>query len=148
MTLLSRGTVSLAAIVLMAAAAVLAGAGREADAWLIVPGIRVGAITRAAGELDLTRTYGRGNVRTQNIDVGEGILERGTVVFPDEPTKNAAVLWKDLSNNQMPDRVQITGPRSLWRTAHGITLGTSLRELERLDGRVNDSPEDRQGQIG
>ncbi len=132
---MDRGAVSLAAFVLVATAAALAGAGPEADAWLIVPGVRVGAITRTASELALVRVYGRKNVRNQDIDVGERTLERGTVVFPDEPLKSAAILWKDLSYNQTPERVQITGSRTLWRTAQGITLGTSLREIERANGR-------------
>lgn len=121
------------AIVAIGAAPVPAG---PADiSWLIVPGVRVGAITRDAGELDLIRAYGLGNVRKQGIEVGEGIVEQGTVVFPNDPQKSAAILWKDLSNNRMPERIQITGSRSLWRTAEGITLGTSLREIERANGR-------------
>lgn len=130
-----RSAAVVAGLMLVAVGAAMASAGPADDAWLIVPGVRVGAIMRTASELDLIRAYGHGNVRTQDINVGEGVTERGTVVFPDEPIKRAAVLWKDLSNNQMPERIQITGSKTLWKMAQGITLGTSLRELERLNGR-------------
>ena len=130
-----RSAAVVAGLMLVAVGAAMASVGPADDAWLIVPGVRVGAITRTASELDLIRAYGHGNVRTGDIELGEGVRERGTVVFPDEPIKRAAVLWKDLSNNQMPERIQITGSKTLWKTAQGITLGTSLRELERLNGR-------------
>lgn len=133
--LLVRATQWLAVALAVASGPASAGAGQAGPDWLIVPGVRVGAITRAAGELDLVRAYGLGNVRNQSVHVGEGIAERGTVVFPDDPTRAAAVLWKDLQNNWLPERVQITGSRSLWRTAQGIALGTSLKDIERMNGR-------------
>lgn len=135
MLMTRRSARALLGFMLVAAGAAMVSAGPAGDAWLIVPGVRVGAITRTTSEIDLVRAYGHGNVRTGNINVGEGVTERGTLVFPDEPIKRAAVLWKDLSNNQMPERIQITGSKTLWKTAQGITLGMSLRELERLNGR-------------
>ncbi|MGH2404655.1 MAG: hypothetical protein ACRDGN_09335 [bacterium] len=110
-----RTGIHVALVLVLTSAAGQAGARPGADPWLIVPGVRVGAITRAAGELDLIRAYGRGNVRNQNIEMGEGVLERGTVVFPDEPLKSAAILWRDLINNRMPERIQITGSTSVGR---------------------------------
>ncbi len=126
---------ALLGLMCVAVGAAMVGAG-AADDWLIVPGVRVGAITRTVNEVDLARAYGFGNVRTGDVNIGEGVVEQGTLVFPDEPTKRAAVLWKDLSNKRMPERVQITGSKTLWKTAQGITLGTSLRELERVNRRA------------
>lgn len=48
-----------ALVLVLTSAAGQAGARPGADPWLIVPGVRVGAITRAAGELDLIRAFTR-----------------------------------------------------------------------------------------
>jgi hypothetical protein len=104
------------------------------DAWLIVPGGQSGAIKRNTTHADLTRIYGRENVTEGEVNVGEGELERGTILFPNDPNKTLNVLWKD-ETKIAPRRIQITGERSQWTTIYGITLGTSLKELERLNRR-------------
>jgi hypothetical protein len=118
----------------LACAAAFSPATGAAD-WRIIPGVRVGAITSEATEADLVRVYGRNNVRRKNISLGEGEYEPGTVIFPDEPDRSAEILWKDETNRRNPERVRLSGTESLWKTAEGVGLGTTLRELERLNGR-------------
>jgi hypothetical protein len=50
--------------------------------FLIVPGVRVGAITKETAATDLGRIYGAQNVEDANIPLGEGFGELGTILFP------------------------------------------------------------------
>jgi hypothetical protein len=102
---------------------------------LIVPEIRVGAITPWTSEFELQKIYGLKNVRSSEVDIGEGEHEPGTVIYPDNPTKTIEVLWKDAQEKRRPKEVRLTGEKSVWRTRQGISLGTRLKELERINGR-------------
>jgi hypothetical protein len=44
-------------------------------------------------------------------------------------------LWKDPDKKTQPSSAHIEGASSRWKTVHNISLGTSLKELERLNGR-------------
>jgi hypothetical protein len=116
-------------------AAVLRPAAADDDATLIAPGSHVGPVTASASEDDLTQRFGVGSVRAASIEIGEGFTEPGTIVFPDEPTRRMEILWRDEKSRRQPDRVQLTGDKSIWHFANGVTLGTTLKELERLNGK-------------
>jgi hypothetical protein len=58
---------------------------------------------------------------------------------PDNSLKRIEVLWAD-SEKRVPKSVYVGGihnaaygDKSLWRTTYGITLGTTLLELERIN---------------
>jgi len=102
---------------------------------LIVPGIRVGAITPQTSESELQKIYGLKNVRDAEVDVGEGEHVQGTVIYQDNPIKTIEVIWKDVHEKRRPNQVRLTGEKSVWRTRQGISLGTRLKELERINGR-------------
>ena len=102
--------------------------------WLILPaGASGGTITAQTTEAGLTRTYGKANVVAQAVDLGEGETELGTTLFPADPVRQVEILWKDPLGKRWPKRVQISGGKSLWRTVHGISLGTTLKNLEQLN---------------
>ncbi len=103
--------------------------------WIILPGERVGRITKQASEADLIKIFGRGNVRQHDVYIGEGTTVSGTIVFPDQPNKKIEILWKDKQERKFPASVFIAGAKSLWKTDKGITLGTSLLEIEQLNGK-------------
>jgi hypothetical protein len=67
--------------------------------------------------------------------LGEGEYEPGTVIYPNDPTRIIEIVWKDARRKRFPKRIQLTGERSVWRTRHGISLGTRLKELERINGK-------------
>lgn len=119
---------------------ILISAGAFADAsaqssYQIVPRVRVGAITHGTSEAALKRIYGRKNVRSTKVSLGEGEYETGTVIFPDDPLRAIEILWKDVRRKRFPKRIHLTGERSLWKTQDGISLGTRLKELERINGK-------------
>jgi len=59
---------------------------------------------------------------------------RGDVLFPDDSIRRVEIVWIDVKSRARPARLQLSGSRSLWTIAPGISLGTSLREIERYNG--------------
>jgi hypothetical protein len=84
----------------------------------------------------LVRAFGASNVVDQDVDVGEGETEPGTVVFSKDAPRSIEILWKDPDKKTKPSSATISGKRSLWHAVHGMSLGTSLSELEHLNGRA------------
>jgi hypothetical protein len=103
--------------------------------WLIVPGERIGAITPASSEAELRQIYGDENVGEAEVNIGEGETETGTVLFDKDPERRIQILWSDPQSKSKPARIQIDEPRNRWKTREGIAIGTSLHELERMNGR-------------
>lgn len=117
---------------------VCAGALVDAAAqssYQIIPRVKVGAITPQTSEADLKRTYGRRNVRSTKVSLGEGEYEPGTGIYRNDPRRMIEIVWKDARRKRFPARVQLTGERSIWKTRDGISLGTTLKELERINGK-------------
>lgn len=103
--------------------------------WLIVPGERVGPLTALASAADLVAAYGAENVKDAPYPLGEGETEKGTALFPDDPTKRVLILWNDLEKKALPLAARIDGAGSQWKTAEGIAVGTSLKRVEELNGK-------------
>ena len=103
--------------------------------WLLVPGKRLGPIRSDASRADLDRLFGKANVQDRPVDSGEG-EEPATVVFPNVPTAALAIFWQD----DRMDRVMVCYQRQAgpckWHTENGVTLGTRLLQLEKLNGRA------------
>lgn len=100
---------------------------------LIVPGIRIGGVTRTTSETDLIALYGTAAVRRDSVYVGEGEFEPGTLVFPDSPAQ-LEIIWQD-SSAKCPRHVLARQPQSPWRTAGGAGIGAHLRDIVRENGR-------------
>jgi hypothetical protein len=107
--------------------------------WVVEPGVRVGPITASSSALDLRKAFGDSNVADKDIDIGEGVTEPGTDIYETMPGKRLAVLWKDLATRKTPAKViicyQWTQGDCMWRTSNGIGINSSLKDLERLNGR-------------
>ncbi|NJN85639.1 MAG: hypothetical protein HC881_04135 [Leptolyngbyaceae cyanobacterium SL_7_1] len=95
----------------------------------VVPGERVGAVTRETTRADLAALFGEENIRDEEIDVGEGFTESGTVV--DLGDRSFSVIWTDSSRSQ-PALVQNFG--TAWQTPEGIGISTSFPELQTILG--------------
>jgi len=105
----------------------------ESDPWLILPSGETGSINARTTRADLVRTYGAANVVDQNVDVGEGDMETVTIVFPNAPRRSIEIQWNPLNR---PGQLTIRGNESRWKTVHGISLGTSLKQLESINGKA------------
>jgi hypothetical protein len=82
----------------------------------------------------LRRYFGPAQVRREMIDVGEGELEDGSVIYPNAPRSTILVLWKDSVGRRIPSSVRLRD-RSRQVIYDGIRVGTTLKALERLNGR-------------
>ena len=100
---------------------------------MVVPGTRVGPITATTSEDDLIRLYGREHVARRPIIVADGESRPGTIVLGRTPDA-LEVLWSDDAFLQ-PERVIIGGGKTRWKSPEGVTVGTTLDELTKLNGR-------------
>lgn len=101
--------------------------------WQIVPG-RAGPVTRESSEAELRQRYGPSVVESTRIDIGEGETAAGTVLYPADSLRRAEIVWQDSVHRRRPARLILRGERTLWKLDRGISLGTNLQELERLNG--------------
>ena len=89
----------------------------------------------AASAASLQRSFGSPDVDTTSVPLGdtEGDMLPATVLFPHDPMRRIEIVWKDRNALQYPRYVWLNRAPTAWRTSQGITIGTSLRELERLN---------------
>lgn len=119
------------------------------------PGLTLSCDARSAVRADTTREdlvrrFGAGNVHDEPVYVGEGMSEPGTVLFGEDEEKRIGIIWKNDARKDAPKSVrtsvilkqhsekhseEVTPDRSQWRGPAGIKLGTTLKELERINRR-------------
>ena len=87
-------------------------------------------------EKDLIAYFGAKSVKRQTVNLAEGETSNGTVIFPNDPKKRVTFIWKDVKKRDLPEVIRIEDQPSLWRLPNEITTGTSLIELEKLNGKV------------
>jgi hypothetical protein len=132
-----RKAASIFIIVLTIAVCASLALGNETDPlWTITPGLEVGPISQTADESDLIQLYGKDNVTSLKIAVdNEGMeYQVGTVIYPKDPLKKLSILWSDPKNKKKLKRVELYGDKSYWKLAGGVSLGSSLKDLVRLNG--------------
>jgi hypothetical protein len=115
-------------------------AGARANDWTIVPGNRAGPITAKTTRAELVRFFGAKNVQDADIVASDGGREAGTIVFGAEPDVSLGILWLDDSPGaQIRSIVFCHGSEAAekcrWHTEDGVSFGTDLKTLERLNGR-------------
>jgi len=88
-----------------------------------------GPFGRDAAHAKLASKYGAANIVTEYD--GEADAEV-TVLFPNDPERRLKIQRKDQKARRNPGHITIAG-RSSWSVA-GVAIGTSLIELERLNG--------------
>lgn len=107
--------------------------------FTIVPGERVGLITpETATREKVLALYGQ-NARLDSVFLSEGLYEEGVVLYPGDPKKKVELFWSfspetgkvllfKILNTQNPE------DGTVWKTESGITLGTSMKEVEKING--------------
>jgi hypothetical protein len=119
---------------------------------LIIPGQRVGEITARSTLSDLQRMFGAENVKPGAMPGPEGTTLPGAVLFPTDARQKLTLYWKESgpgasktspehskavnpSNNPTVATIIIDEPHSPFHTEDGIQIGTTLKELEKLNGQ-------------
>lgn len=104
--------------------------------FLLVPEKRIGPLYATHSmENDLVQTFGVQNVKRQEIYLGEGATAPGFVLFPD--TRNAVEIYYDSSIvKDRPAFLRISEKGTDWKSPEGVTIGTTLEELVKINGKA------------
>ena len=95
-----------------------------------------GVLTSTTSEADLVARFGKENVVRDSVVGSDDGPEPGTVLFPTRPEARAQVFWNDPETRLRPSAIQVGEGGTAWRTATGIVAGMTLRDLERMNGRL------------
>jgi hypothetical protein len=117
------------------APASVGGGPDSLSAWHIIPGRSAGSVTATSSEAALAKHYGAAAVKPIRVELGEGETTPGTVLFPGDSLQRAEIIWQDTIGLSRPSRLVLRGSRSRWTVGPNISLGTSLKDLERINGR-------------
>lgn len=101
--------------------------------YLILPVKKVGLITPKSTEAELIAAYGASNIRRGEISLGEGETVPGSILFGDTPDEIKIVWEKDFAQ---PNRIIISNQGAHWKTKSGITVGSTLASVEKINGRA------------
>jgi hypothetical protein len=101
--------------------------------WLIAPVGGRAEIGAGTSLTDLVRLFGAANVREGKIHLGEGDYADGTLLYSHDPVRRVEIVWKDESRHA-PATLRVRGKKSMWGIAPGISVGTSLKDIERFNG--------------
>lgn len=92
---------------------------------------------KTADAASLAAAFGAANLRDDDIPVGEGSTEPGTVLFPDDPARRLEILWHDAQGRKRPALIR-AGEGAQWRApvARGtLVIGMPIAEVEALNAR-------------
>ena len=103
--------------------------------YLIVPGVSVGDIKADTSEQDLSKMFLSKNIIPVELNIGEGESVIGTMIYLNGPKSTLAIVWKDPILKNAPKEVRFVGEKTMWKTSEGLTLGTTLTEVEELNGK-------------
>ncbi len=86
-------------------------------------------------EKSLIGYFGAKNVKRQKVQLGEGETADGTVIYPNDAKRRASFVWKNTKKRDLAETIYVCDTPSLWRLPNQITTGTSLIELEKMNGK-------------
>ncbi|MFN6567371.1 hypothetical protein [Dendronalium sp. ChiSLP03b] len=107
---------------------------------LIVPGERVGPVTRTTTKQDLVKLFGASHLVDKTISGAEGIgsfaatqvnLNQGRCLTTSRCASTLLVVWSDKTRTKPLD---VRNLGSAWKTREGIGVGTPLSELRQKLG--------------
>ncbi|HUF91198.1 MAG TPA: hypothetical protein VMR23_02405 [Candidatus Limnocylindria bacterium] len=130
-----RSTLLALGLTLLVLAAPLSAPGAAPVPRLVInPGSGAGDITARSSEAQIIKRFGRRNVLKTRVPIGQGQEEPGTIVFPRDPRRTIAILWKRQSARVSPKHARVRGDDGAWIVGPGVRLGLTLQELEALNG--------------
>ena len=107
----------------------------KSNDFMCIPYMRAGRIEPFSTIDDIIRLYGADNVERKVIPGPEGIGRFDiSVIFP-QTANELFIYWDKNDYGKRPSWVSIRKPTSEWKTLYGIKIGTSLSELNQLNGR-------------
>jgi hypothetical protein len=110
-------------------------AAASSTEWQIIPRHSADFITAESSEQELAQHYGASVVDSRRIEIGEGETVPGTVLFPSDSLRRLEIIWQDTVKRVRPARLILRGDSTRWKLDGDVSLGTTLQQLERLNGR-------------
>lgn len=101
--------------------------------FIIVPGVSFGDILPNSSEKDLIKIFGEENVIRDSIDIGEGFHVFGTKIFHGT-TDEITLTWIEGAEFEKPSHIIVNDISSRWETEQGIMIGSTLKQLEKING--------------
>lgn len=101
------------------------------EAGFLLPGDYAQSTTVA----DLEARFGKANVRVAEQRTDWGEMQRGLVLFPDDPTRRAYVTFHNPDALSDVARITVRDAGSRWRGKHGVHVGMSFAELRQANGK-------------
>lgn len=92
-----------------------------------------GVFSRDTTQAKLAAQFGPRNVVFKEVDGADGGRDKATVLFDEDPTRRAVVVWRDAAAKAGPASINISAP-STWVGPGGIHNGLPLQEVEKLNG--------------
>ena len=89
--------------------------------------------TRDTTQAKLAAQFGPKNVVFKEVEGTDGSRDKATVLFDEDPTKRAVVVWRDAAAKAGPATINISAP-SIWIGPGGIHNGLPLQAVEKLNG--------------
>lgn len=97
---------------------------------LVIPGERVGPVTRNTTHQNLAQWFGTSRLTDQSVNIGEGSTQPGTRVDLGSE-RSFTVIWFDRTRTKP---VEVRNLGSAWQTPQGIRIGTPLNQLQQKLG--------------
>ncbi len=117
-----------------------APAATEPDLSIVI-GEKVGLITSAnCSQEAILSAYGN-DAKVDSLYIIDGMYGEGVVLFPDNPRRRVEIYWEKEFDTKRPAYIRIDGDStgvSDWKTSNGITIGTPLADLVKLNGKAFD----------
>jgi len=104
---------------------------------VIEPGVRLGPVTATSTLDNLRATLGKRNVSLEMVqsEDGKGKVS-GAVLYPGDTKKRIELAWDDTLTKSRPRWARVRNAASWWHTPAGVRVGTTLLDLEKLNGRA------------
>ena len=99
-----------------------------------------GPFAKDASEATLIAAFGLANVANEDLDVGEGFTEPGTVIFKNDEKRRIEVFWHDSEKRRRPSSITVREP-SRWHIAAPddrsatLGIGTDLATVEAANSK-------------
>jgi hypothetical protein len=80
----------------------------KVDQFMIVPGQSLGTLKMPITEADVIRAYGRNAIPAElDVPAGEGEIQRGTVLYPCDPSREAELFYTDGDHGRVLSSIAI-----------------------------------------
>jgi hypothetical protein len=101
--------------------------------WLLASSPANDAVHASDTEQSLRMRYGDAAVTRERVQLGEGETAPGLVLFARDPERRLEIQLADTVSLTTPIRATVTARGTRWFVYPGVTIGTRLDALERLN---------------